>query len=144
MTIWVMAVLLCALFGGLGYAKGAIRMVFPLMGLILAVFLAVPLGPLVKPLVPLVGLKNPIWSILLPPVIVFFLIALIFIIAGFIAHWKINLYYKYRTDDYQRLSWERLNKRLGVSIGLLAGAAYTLLLGLVVYILGFLTVKDRK
>src|SRR6266498_967756 len=141
MTIWITAALLFALFGGLGYAKGAIRMVFPLIGLVLGVFLAVPLGPVVKSLVPLVGLKNPIWSILLPPVIVFFLIALIFIIAGFIAHWKINLYYKYRTDDYQRLSWERLNRRLGISIGLLAGAAYTLLLGLIVYILCYSTVQ---
>jgi hypothetical protein len=141
MTIWVMAVLLFALFGGLGYAKGAIRMVFPLMGLLLGVFLAVPLGPVVKPLVPMVGLKNPVWSILLPQVIVFFLIAIIFIIVGFIAHWKVNLYYKYRTDDYHRLSWERLNKRLGVSIGLVAGAAYTVLLGLTVYIIGYLTVQ---
>src|SRR2546422_1728491 len=141
MTIWIMAVLLFALFGALGYAKGAIRMVFPLMGLALGTFLAVPLGPLVKPVVPLVGLKNPIWSILLPPVIVFFLIAFIFIVIGFIAHWKVNLYYKYRTDDYHRLAWERLNKRLGVCIGLAAGGAYTLLLGLVIYILGYLTVQ---
>ena len=76
MTIWMICALLFALFGALGYAKGAIRMIFPLIGLMLGVFLAVPLGPIVKPLVPLVGLKNPIWSILLPPVIVFFLISL--------------------------------------------------------------------
>ena len=141
MTIWTLAVVLFVLFGALGYAKGAIRMIFPLIGLVLGVFLAVPLGSVVKALVPLVGLKNPIWSILLPPVIVFFLIALIFIIVGFIVHWKVSLYYKYRTDDYHRLSWERLNKRLGVSIGLVAGSAYTLLVGLVVYILGYLTVQ---
>jgi hypothetical protein len=141
MTIWIMAVLLFALFGALGYAKGAIRMIFPLIGLVLGVFLAVPLAPVVKPLVPLVGLKNPIWSILVPPVISFFLIAIIFITVGFIVHWKINLYYKYRVDDYHRLSWERLNKRLGVSIGLVAGAAYTVLVGLVVYVLGYLTVQ---
>src|SRR5436190_2469103 len=141
MTIWMMAVLLFALFGSLGYAKGAIRMIFPLAGLGLGVLLAEPLAPVVKPLVPLVGLKNPIWSILLPPVIVFFLIAIIFIVIGFIVHWKVNLYYKYRADDYHRLSWERLNKRLGVSIGLVAGAAYTILLGLVIYIMGYLTAQ---
>ena len=62
MTIWIMAALLLALFGALGYAKGAIRMIFPLMGLGLGVLLAVPLGPTVKALVPLVGLKNPVWS----------------------------------------------------------------------------------
>ena len=141
MTIWILTVILFALFGALGYAKGAIRMIFPLIGLVLGVFLAVPLGPVVKPLVPLVGLKNPIWSILLPPVIVFFLIAIFFIIVGFIVHWKVYLHYKYRADDYHRLSWERLNKRLGVSIGLVAGTAYTLLLGLVIYILGYLTTQ---
>src|SRR5689334_8265020 len=141
MTIWIMAVLLFALFGALGYAKGAIRMIFPLMGLVLGVFLAIPLAPVVKPLVPLVGLKNPVWSILVPPLISFFLIAIIFITVGFIVHWKVNLYYKYRTDDYHRLSWERLNKRLGVSIGLVAGAAYSILVGLVVYVLGYLTVQ---
>src|SRR5207249_8214127 len=141
MTIWIMALLLFALFGALGYAKGAVRMIFPLMGLMLGVFLAVPLSPVVKSLVPLVGLKNPIWSILLPPVIVFFFIGMIFIIVGFIVHWKVSLYYKYQTDDYHRLSWERLNKRLGVSMGLVAGAAYAILVGLVIYILGYLTTQ---
>src|SRR2546430_16937299 len=106
------------------------------MVLAMGSFQAVSHGPLVNPVVPLVGLKNPIWSVLLPPVIVFFLIAIIFIVIGFIVHWKVNLYYKYRTDDYHRLAWERLNNRLGVSIGLIAGWAYTILLGRVITLLG--------
>src|SRR5881398_1188687 len=69
MAIWMMAVLLFALFGSLGYAKGAIGLIFPLAGLGLGVLLAEPLAPVVKPLFPLVGLKNPVWSILLPPAI---------------------------------------------------------------------------
>ena len=32
MLIWIMAVLLFALFGALGYLKGAIRTIFPLLG----------------------------------------------------------------------------------------------------------------
>ncbi|HUL51460.1 MAG TPA: CvpA family protein [Candidatus Nitrosotalea sp.] len=141
MTIWLLAAALILLFGALGYAKGAIRMVFPLLGLILGVFLSVPLGPLVKPIVPMVGLQNPIWSWLLPPVIVFFLITLVFVIIGFVVHRQANLYYKYRTDDHRRLTWERLNKRLGVCIGVVAGACYTVIIGLVVYIMGYLTVQ---
>jgi len=93
MLIWLLAVALFVLFAGLGYAKGAIRMILPLAGLVLGVALAVPLAPLVKPIVPLVGLKNPIWSWLLPPVIVFFLIAIIFIIVGFIVHRKVYLFF---------------------------------------------------
>src|ERR1041385_1782975 len=113
MTIWIMTLLLFALFGALGYAKGAIRMIFPLIGLGLGTFLAVPLGPMVKPLVPLVGLKNPIWSILLPPVIVFFLISIVFVVVGFIVHWRVSLHYKYQTDDYPRLAWGRPNQAPG-------------------------------
>ena len=141
MLIWVLALVLFLLFGALGYAKGAIRMVLPLAGLFLGVALAVPLAPLVKPLVPLVGLKNPIWSWLLPPVLVFFAIAVVFIIVGFIVHRKVYLFFKYGTDDYQRLSWERLNKRIGACMGLVAGASYTIILGLVIYIIGYLTVQ---
>src|SRR6266511_6139258 len=141
MLIWFLAVALFILFAALGYAQGAIRMVFPLFGLFLGVALAVPMAPMVKPIVPLVGLKNPIWSWLLPPVIVFFLVAFIFIIVGFIVHRKVFLFYKYQTDDYHRLCWERLNKRLGACMGLVAGASYTILVGLVVYILGYFTVQ---
>src|SRR5688572_30730787 len=141
MLIWLIAVVLLVGFGALGYAKGAIRMIFPLAGLVLGAMLAVPLGPLVRPVVPLVGLKNPIWSLLLPPVLVFFLVAVVFVIIGFIVHRQIYLHFKYKTDDYQRLSWERLNKRIGVCIGLVTGASYTILIGLVVYIMGYLTVQ---
>ena len=141
MTIWIMTVLLFAVFGVLGYVNGAVRTMFPLAGLVIGALLAVPLGPWLEPLVPLVGLKNPIWSMLLPPALVFFLISILFVALGFVAHWKVNLFFKYRTDDYHRLTWDRLNRRLGISIGLLAGAGYTILLGLVVYILGYLTVQ---
>jgi hypothetical protein len=141
MLIWVMAVLLFLLFGALGYLKGAIRTIFPLIGLLVGVYLAVPLGPLVRPLVPLVGLANPVWSWLLPPALVFLLIAIVFIVIGFVVHGQVNRYYKYRADDHQRLSWERLNQRLGLSFGLVAGAGYTLLLGVVIYVLGYFTVQ---
>jgi len=141
MLIWVMAVFLFVLFGVLGYLKGAIRTLFPLIGLLIGVYLAVPLGPLIRPLVPLVGLANPIWSWLLPPVIVFFLIAIVFVAVGFVVHRQVSLYYKYRADDHQRLSWERLNQRLGLSFGLVAGAGYTVLLGVVIYVFGYFTVQ---
>ncbi len=141
MLIWLTVLVLVILFAALGYAKGAIRMVFPLLGLFVGVLLALPLAPVVRPLVPLVGLKNPIWSILLPPVIVFFLVGLILVAIGFVIHWKLNLHFKYRTDEYQYHRWLRLNQRLGVSLGLVAGLIYSLLIGVVIYVLGYLTVQ---
>ena len=141
MLIWLTVLVLVLLFAALGYAKGAIRMIFPLLGLFVGIWLALPLAPLVRPLVPMVGLDNPIWSILLPPVIVFFLVGLVFVAAGFAVHWKLNLLFKYRTDEYQHQRWLRLNQRLGVSMGLVAGVVYSLLIGVVVYSLGYLTVQ---
>ena len=141
MLIWLTILLLIALFAGLGYAKGAIRMIFPLLGLFVGVLLALPLSPLVRPLVPMVGLDNPIWSILLPPVIVFFIVGVILVAIGFFVHWKLNLHFKYRTDDYQHQRWLRLNQRLGISMGLVAGVVYSLLIGVVIYVLGYLTVQ---
>jgi uncharacterized membrane protein required for colicin V production len=141
MLIWLLTLFLFALFATLGYFKGAIRMIFPLLGLFLGIVLALPLAPVVQPLIPKVGLENPIWSYLLPPVVVFLLIEIIFVGVGFFGHAKVNLFYKYSTDDTHRMSWQRLNQRLGVCMGLLAGTVYTILIGVVVYVLGYLTVQ---
>jgi hypothetical protein len=141
MTIWLLAFVLLALFGALGYFKGAVRMVVPLVGLGVGLLLALPLAPLVRPLVPMVGMTNPIWSILVPPVVVFFLIELVFVGLGFLLHHRISVHFRNTSDDYQRTKWERLNQRLGVSMGLAAGAFYTLVIGIVVYVLGYLTVQ---
>jgi hypothetical protein len=141
MLIWLTVLLLVLLFAALGYVKGAIRMFFPLVGLFLGIFLALPLSPMVRPLVPKLGLENPIWSILLPPVIVFFIVSLVLVAVGFAVHWKLNLYFKYRTDDYHYQRWLRLNQRTGASMGLVAGVVYSLLIGVVVYVLGYLTVQ---
>ena len=141
MLIWLLTLLLLAIFGAAGYFKGAIRMTIPLLGLFLGAMLAVPLAPLMKPVVRWVGLENPVWSILLPPLLVFLLINILFVVVGFFGHAKINLFYVNRTDDVQRLSWVRLNQRLGVCVGLVAGAIYTVLIAWVIYVVGYLTVQ---
>jgi hypothetical protein len=141
MLIWLLVVLLMAGFAALGYFKGAIRMIFPLLGLFAGALLAIPLSPLVQPLVPMVGLENPIWSVLIPPVIVFFVVALLLVGVGFLVHWKLGTHFKYRTDEYTLNRWHQLNQRLGVSMGILAGVVYSLLVGVVIYVLGYLTVQ---
>ncbi len=89
MLIWLLTVFLFALFAALGYFKGAIRMVIPLLGLFVAMWLAVPLAPMFKPLVPKLGMENPLWSHLVPPVMAFFLVELVFVVLGFVAHIKV-------------------------------------------------------
>jgi uncharacterized membrane protein required for colicin V production len=141
MLIWFIVMATFVVLGVTGFYKGAIRSLVSLVGLCFAVFLALPLAVPLRPLAPKVGLTNPIWTYLLPPLVVFLLLVLIFGGLGFLVHHKVALRMRYRSDDYTRLRWERLNQRLGVCVGILAGAIYTILLGLILYVFGYPAVQ---
>jgi hypothetical protein len=141
MLIWILALLLFAIAGACGYKLGAVRFSVSLVGLLVAAGLALPLGPYLAPLVPKVGFKNPVWSVVLPPVMVFLVIYAIFIGISFFVHRKVELYYKYQADDTVRLGWERVNRVVGLWVGLVMGAVWLLLFGLVIYVVGYFTVQ---
>jgi hypothetical protein len=141
MLFWLIVLAIFAILGVTGYYKGAVRSLVALVGLVVATYVALPLGPYLKPLVPKVGLVHPLWGILVPPVVVFFLVALIFIGLSFLVHHKVMMHFKYGTDDYTRVKWERLNQRLGLVVGLVGGAIYSILVGLVIYIFGYPAVQ---
>lgn len=141
MLIWTLALLLFAIAGACGYKLGAVRFAISLIGLIAATFLALPLGPYLKSVVPLLGLKNPIWAAVVPPLLVFLIIYAVFIGISFFVHRKVELYYKYKSDDRERISWERVNHALGLWVGAAMGGVWLLLIGLVVYVAGYFTVQ---
>ena len=141
MLIWTLALILLAIAGVCGYKLGAVRFGVSLVGLVLAAAFAIPLGPYLKSVVPMLGFKNPAWSIVLPPILVFLLIYLVFVGVSFFAHRKVEIYYKYNTDDGQRLGWERVNRALGLWVGLFTGAVWLFLFGLVIYVAGYPAVQ---
>ncbi|HYE32657.1 MAG TPA: CvpA family protein [Methylomirabilota bacterium] len=141
MSIWIVLILLCAIFGGIGYAKGGVRMAVSLFGILLGLALANPLGGAIRPLLASVGLKHPIWNGLLAPMIVFLLVWLVFMGIGFAIHHKLYMRYKYSSDDLSRLKFERMNTRVGIALGLVAAVALLFALGLMVYVLGYATLK---
>ncbi|NLH74543.1 MAG: CvpA family protein [Verrucomicrobia bacterium] len=141
MLTWLIVIAVFGLLGLAGYYRGAVRAGVSFVGLVLAAFLALPLAPTLRPLVPKLGLTNQLWWFVLPPVAVFILIVLIFAIIGLPVHHKVALYYKYNTDDHTRIRWERLNQRLGVCIGMLEATIYCLMLGLVFYVAGYPAVQ---
>ena len=141
MTIWILVLLLFGLLGALGFYQGAIRGLVALCGVILGVALAMPLSPLVAPVFPLAGMTHQLWLWVLPPVLVFVLFLIVSTIVAFVAHRQVELHYKYKTDDVQYLRWLRLNKQLGICVGVVTGAVYFLLLGLLIYIVGYPTVQ---
>ena len=141
MLIWILAIILFAIAGFCGYKLGAVRFGVSLIGLIIAAALALPLGPYLASLVPMVGFKNPIWTVVLPPLLVFLLVYAIFIGLSFFVNRKVDYHFKYNADDGQRLSWERVNRAVGLWVGLAMGAVWLFLIGLVIYVAGYLTVQ---
>jgi hypothetical protein len=141
MLIWTLAIVLVLVFAGLGFLKGGIRMCVWLAGLVLAVLLAVPLGGSIRGLMPALGIKNPVWVALMPSVIMFCLINLIFFGFSFFVHHKVAKHYKNTRDDVDRLRWQRVNRRLGASLGVVFATIFFFLIGAVVYAGGYLTVQ---
>jgi hypothetical protein len=141
MTIWLLALVLLASLAGMGYRQGAIRVAFALLGIIFGALLAVPLGRLLKPLLVILGLKNPVLAWALGPFIVFLVISLLFKLGGRMVHLKVDVYYKYKSGDLRLALWERLNQRLGLCLGVLNGTVYLILLAFVIYAVSYWTVQ---
>jgi hypothetical protein len=141
MTIWILALLLMASSIALGHKLGAIRASFSFIGIVLAASLAVLIGKLLKPLLPHVGIHNPTLIWMIAPIEAFVLVLVLFKIAGFFVHRKVNVYYKYKAGDLRLALWERLNTRLGACVGALNGAAYLVLACFVIFNFTYWTVQ---
>jgi hypothetical protein len=141
MTIWILALVLLASAAGLGYRQGAIRAAFSFAGIVFAGLLAAAIGKILKPLLPHVGIHNPALVWMIAPIEGFVLVLIIFKVAGFFTHRKVEMYYKYKAGDLRLSLWERLIKRLGACVGLMNGAAYFILLCFVIFNFSYWTVQ---
>ena len=141
MTTWLLALILLASCAGLGYRQGAIRVAFSFLGILCGALVAVPLGRPLGRLLGLVGVKDPLLVWALGPVLVFILFSAIFKIAAAAVHHKVDVHYKYNAGDLRLALWERLNRRLGLCLGLLNGTAYLILLSFVIYLASYPTVQ---
>lgn len=141
MTIWLLAILLLASLAGLGYRQGAIRVACSFFGILAGALLAVPLGRLVRPLFVALGLKDPIFAWVIPPLVMFIVISILFKAGAAVLHQKVDVYYKYRAGDLRLALWERLNHRLGLCVGLLNGVAYLIIISFIIYAFSYWTVQ---
>jgi hypothetical protein len=105
------------------------------------VLLSVLIGKLLKPLLPHVGIHNPTLVWVIAPIEAFALVLVLFKVAGFVVHRKVNVYYKHKAGDLRLALWTRLNSRLGACVGLLNGAAYLVLVCFVIYNFSYWTVQ---
>lgn len=137
MILWICALGLMAGTAFVSYYQGAVRAAITLIGLILGSLVAIPLGGLVKPLVEKCGVHHPVLLAFLGPVAVFVVLLIVLKIAAFFVHQKVEVYYKYRVADTQRMMWERMNQRVGACVGVVNGAVYVLVLGVLIYQAGY-------
>ncbi len=141
MIIWLITIFLLAFWAWIGKTSGAIRMSISLGGLVLAALFSFPLGGMMKSLAVSAGLEHPLLRWIVPPLVVFVLFLVIFGVFSQLVHRKIEVHFKYKEADDVRMFWERMNGRLGACVGLVTGAIYAILLGLVVHVAGYWTVQ---
>jgi hypothetical protein len=144
MTIWILAVLIMASLAGLGYRQGAVRVCFSLLGIFAAALLAWPIGKLIRMLLTILGVNDPMYLGILSPLIGFVLVSLAFKTAALPAHRKIDVHFKYHAGDLRLALWERLHHRLGLCVGLFNGFGYFVIISWVIYAMSYWTVQTAS
>ena len=99
MILWLIALVLVGCVGTVGYYQGALRAAFSFVGLLLAAMLASPVGSLLKPLILILGLKNPVEIAFVAPVAAFAIVLVLFKAGAFAVHKKVEAWYKYKSSD---------------------------------------------
>ncbi len=141
MTIWILAVLLFAGVGALGRQIGGIRMGISLLGVVVALFAAGPLAPVVRSALGAVGIKNPIlmWALAAP--LAFLGIMMAFNSVAVAVYIKISGYFKFRAPDDVRMRWERIDAGMGLTAGLLAAVFYLMAASSYLFHVGYFTTQ---
>ena len=143
MILWVLALLFVAVVALVGYYQGGVRAAFSLVGLLVAISVAGPLGGVIKPLVAMTGLKAPIALTFVSPAVAFIVVLAIFKGVAFAIHRKLDTYYKYKETETKRMLFERLNSRLGIAVGATNGVVYFFIFVVCAYVLGYFATQVK-
>jgi uncharacterized membrane protein required for colicin V production len=141
MTIWVLGLVLLASLAGFGWRQGAIKVAISFLGIVVGAALAAPLGHPLGRMLRFVGVKDPLLTWALGPLIVFIIFSVIAKVVAAAVHHKADVHYKYHSGELRMALWERLNHRVGLCLGLLNGAAYFILISFVIYLMSYVTVQ---
>lgn len=141
MTIWLLAVLIIAFYGITGRAVGMVYSFASFFAAIIGAILAPLLSNFFTSVPELVGLPHPIWKVVLPPTMAF--LAVVFVVAsiGGVVERKVYLHFKYRNrnDETKFFRWERMNRNLGLVLGLFTGLIYLIVVSVGIWIAGYAT-----
>lgn len=141
MFIWIIIALIFISLGIVGFYQGVVRVAFSFVGLLVGALLALPLSGVFKSILGLFGLEHPVLLAFLAPFCVYLLILILFKVGGLAVHRKVDTYFKYKASDTLRMLFQRLNSRVGICVGMLNATVYTILIGVVIYTVGYFTLQ---
>ena len=141
MTIWILAIVLLAGLAAAGYSQGAIKVGFSLVGIFAGIVLAIPLSPAVEFVLPIFGVSTPWTKAIIGPTVALLLVGAVFKVAALFVSRKVDYHFKYRASDAVRALWERMNRRLGLCLGMVNGWIYFLLICMLASVLGYFTTQ---
>jgi hypothetical protein len=141
MFLWIIALLLFASLGIVGFYQGALRMAVSTVGLFVAALLAMPLAGVFALILNVFGMEHPIPISFLAPFIAFVLVLIGFKSVGMATHKKVDGYMKYKASDTVRLLFERMNSRVGILAGLCNAFIYFILISAVLYTVGYFSAQ---
>ena len=141
MFIWIIALLLFASSGIVGFYQGALRMAISTVGLLVAALLALPLAGVFAFLLKVFGMEHPIPIAFLAPFIAYVLVLMAFKGVGMATHKKVDGYMKYKANDTNRMLFERMNARVGIMVGLCNAFIYFILISAVLYTVGYFSAQ---
>lgn len=136
MIIWMMAGLLLVGTVVLGYTQGAVRTGISALGLLLGMLLAMPLSPIVQPMVARVG-GTQIHAMFLAPVVVLMVFVIVSKVIAQAVHLKVDTYYRYNVPEYVFALYQRTNERFGAALGAISALLYLIFICTVICVLGY-------
>ena len=139
--IWILVLLLLAAGVGLGLRLGAIAAAFSFVGIVLATLFARLVGGMVHPLLPHLGVSDPILLWAIPSVVGCLIVYVLIMAAGIEVNRRVGVFYKYKAGDLRLALWERLNLRVGACLGVLTGAGWLVLVSFFIYNIGYWTTQ---
>ena len=133
MLIWLIALVLIGGLAAAGRSVGAVRYAVMLVGVIVAKIVAFKFGPLLSDKMSgMEAFTNPAMRLIVPPIILFAVVLVIFSIIQQVVHQYVALHYRYKVSDEKRVMWERMNDGVGIPMGGATGfAAFVAFLSLV-------------
>jgi len=143
MSIWILGVILVVGLAALGRQIGSIRMGVSMIGAIVAYVGTLYLTPIVSPMMESVGIDNPITIWWLTPLVVYIIL---FIMMNGIAqgvYLKVNLFFQYRAKEDAKMRFERMDKNVGLALGIANGCVLLTIISVPIYVAGYITIQFK-